>query len=224
MISKYLKLNSLSIIGVIIAGIIYYLRDPSRDLIFCVFLVFVSLVYFFFITLREKDKYISGIIFGLVMVVGMLMIYKNYPDKNVFTLTNIEKYEIESRRDYMRIGFVGQIYGRKVGKYYFEKIMIYKSRALRKISYAMDLQRYFSTLPNSLMPYILLPIVFIGLVLNIKKHLGEMFLFFSFATPASLFLQLEKTTIIYLPLIFVMFATGLNYLLLRGKLLIVKSK
>jgi hypothetical protein len=103
---------------------------------------------------------------------------------------------------------MGEIYGRKVGFFYFNKVKFPVDRIFRKISEPFDLVRYFSFKQTSIYPYFLLPffaIGFIHVLINLRKPL---LLYLSVAILVAIGVSVDKTVLLFIPLINVSIVRG----------------
>lgn len=194
----------------VLLGIIVYMNNPSLGPVYLGASLIIGLLLFDLLALKKKRNNIIFVSIVLLTLILFSFIYKNHPDKSVFELTNLEKHEIASRRDYMRIGLMGQIYGRKIGNYYFEKVMVYKMKGLRKIAIPMDISQYFGNQPKPIFSYLFLPVFVTGFFILIKDKLRELLIYLLLIIPLTIPISAEKSIIFYIPLFFTSFAMGIK--------------
>lgn len=172
-----------------------------------------SIAYFFYLGALAKTskKYIVTIFVSVYSLLFLLLLL-SMPDKDVFTLSSLDKNDMINRQNYYKVGLIGHIYGRKVGKYYFDNIDIKMTRAIKKIAYPLDISKYFFSDTPSLYPYVLLPFMIVGLVYVLAHRLKEFLVYCGFSFPATIWILPRETLVLYIPLLSSFFVMGVYWL------------
>lgn len=145
-------------------------------------------------------KKITLLTISTLLILGLILTIL-YPDKNLFTLSSLERDQMLKRDGYLRIGVIGQIYGRKLGKYYFNRYMIYSQKIFQKISIPLDPIKYFNSGEQNIMPYFLLPFFILGLLYLVEHHLAGLYGYLFISVIFTCLIVGDKTLYLYLPLI-----------------------
>ena len=149
-----------------------------------------------------------------IMIVGVIMILGGYllhtfPDKNLFTISSLERDTMLKRDGYLRIGPIGQIYGRKFGKYYFNRYMIYSLKLFQKISLPLSPIRYFNSTKETNFSYLFLPLFIIGILFIINKYFFELLVYLLLSAFFTCLVAPDKTIILFYPLIIFSITSGI---------------
>ncbi|NMC98652.1 MAG: hypothetical protein GYA62_02870 [Bacteroidales bacterium] len=158
--------------------------------------------------MRPNTKKVTIILFTALFVVGILL-YRFYPDKHLFTLSSLEKDAMLKRDGYLRIGAIGQIYGRKIGNYYFNRYLVYSLKLVQKISIPLDPIKYFNSTNQSMIPYILFPFFILGMLYVVEKHLLGLYGYLLISAFFTCLIVPDKTLYLYFPLIIFSILAGM---------------
>lgn len=161
---------------VVILSLLPFLNNYKADLLTIVSVVLASLALFVVIRYQTIKK-ISILSFLLVMAIMLTNGFIKYRDKDVFLRDRLDLHQMAEKDSYMRIGAIGQLYGRKIGYWYFTQAKFVQDRTLKKVGYPIDIAKYISSNPDTIYPYFLLPFVVIGTILIISQQLAVFFLF-----------------------------------------------
>jgi len=157
--------------------------------------------------MKPMIKKISLSLMTILLVLGVFLFFR-YPDKNLFILSSLERDQMLKRDGYLRIGMVGQIYGRKIGKYYFNRYMIYSLKLVQKVSISLDPIKYFSSGEQSVIPYFLFPFFILGFLYLIGHYLADLYKYLFVSAIFTCLIVADKTVYLYLPLIIISIAVG----------------
>lgn len=141
------------------------------------------------------------IVLTLVLLILGVFLFFRYPDKNLFTLSSLERDQMFKRDGYLRVGLIGQLYGRKIGKYYFNRYMVYSLKLVQKVSIPLDPIKYFSSEKQSSIPYFLFPFFAFGLLYLIEHYLADLYKYLFISATFTCLIIADKTMYLYLPLI-----------------------
>jgi hypothetical protein len=150
--------------------------------------------------MTQLIKKIKILLVLVLVALGIFLSYR-YPDKNLFTLSSLERDQMLKRDGYLRIGLIGQIYGRKVGNYYFNRYLVYSLKLVQKVSIPLDPIRYFNSTGQGKISYYFLPFALLGIVYIIQKHLSGLYIYLFIAIIFTSLIIPDKTIYLYYPLI-----------------------
>ena len=158
--------------------------------------------------MRLNAKKVTMVLFTALFVVGSLL-YHFYPDKDLFTLSSLEKDAMLKRDGFLRIGTIGQIYGRKIGNYYFNRYLVYSLKLVQKVSIPLDPIKYFNSTNQGIIPYILFPFSLLGILYVVEKHLLGLYGYLVIASFFTCLVVPDKTVYLYFPLIIFSILAGI---------------
>lgn len=154
-----------------------------------------------------------------LIAIGFFLSFR-FPEKNLFTLSSLERDTMLKRDGYLRIGTVGQIYGRKIGNFYFNRFNVYSNKIIKKISIPLDPIKYVDSQKRSGLLYFVLPFFLAGFIFFIKDYWQYFIIYFFLASIFCCFIVVDKTIILYYPLFTVLACLGIkkiSNLILKNK-------
>lgn len=193
----------------VISVIAFYRNSDLFNASFIVYLLILSLFYLqYLFSIKHKSILLLT---GYVILILLLIVvtHNNIYDSSDFELTSIEKYVLTIKHSFLKIGLIGQLYGRKIGYFYFENLLLIRELIIKRIAVLYDLSLYFSSNNLSLFPLWLLPFFVIGIVRMLKDNLGDILFYLFVATLFSLLISIAKTPFLFLPFFIVMIANGI---------------